>query len=144
MSVFGKIKEWYQKKKQGRLETALQMCGIDPRRRVNAKPLDTEYPFGGVYESMDEFEKHVAELREKSQLNDFPFFCPARGTIVVIRDDSDKEQNDGEEQNENGDGQGEEMDVYTVWVWDGEKLIEMSDVAWDVEIGGLEDKLGEV
>lgn len=104
MSIFRKIKEWYQKKKQERLETALQMCGINPRRHTNAKPLDMEYPFGGVYESMDEFEAHVAELREKSQLNDFPFFCPVRGTIVVIRD---------------GEG-------YTIWVWNGERLERLS------------------
>lgn len=105
MNVFRKIKERYQKKKQERLETTLQMCGIDPRRHTNAKPLDAEYPFGGVYESMDEFEAHVAELRERSQLNDFPFFCPARGTIVVIRD----------------------REGYAVWVWNGEKLEKLSD-----------------
>lgn len=105
MSVFRKIKEWYQKKKQERLETALQMCGIDPRRYANAKPLDTEYPFGGVYESMDEFEAHLEELKEKYRFDDIPIFCsPAVGTIVAIRD--------GEE--------------YTVWVWNGEKLEKLS------------------
>ena len=137
MSIFRKIKEWLKRKKQTHLETALQECGIDPRRFGGAKPLDTEYPFGGVYESTEDFEAHVAELREKSQLNDFPFFCPARGTIVVIRDDSDKEQNGGEEQNGNRDGQGEERNVYTVWVWDGEKLVEIG----NMERNELEDKL---
>lgn len=104
MNIFRKIKEWCKKKKQERLETTLQMCGIDPRRHANAKPLDVEYPFGGVYESMDEFEAHLEELREKSQLNVFPFFCPARGTIVVIRD---------------GEG-------YTIWVWNGGMLEKLS------------------
>lgn len=105
MSIFRKIKEWYQKKKQKRLETALQMCGIDPRRRANAKPLDAEYPFGGVYESMDEFEAYLEELKEKYRFDGTPIFCPpAVGTIAVIRD---------------GEG-------YTVWVWNGERLEELS------------------
>lgn len=105
MNVFRKIKEWCKKKKQERLETTLQMCGIDPQRHTNAKPLDAEYPFGGVYESMDEFEAHLEELKEKYRFDDTPIFCPpAVGTIAVIRD---------------GEG-------YTVWVWNGEKLERLS------------------
>lgn len=118
MSIFRKIKEWYQRKKQERLETALQMCGIDPRRHTNVKPLDTEYHFGGVYESMDEFEAHLEELEEKYRFDDIPIFClPTVGTIVVIRD---------------GEG-------YTVWVWNGERLERLSDdvneevvARWDI------------
>lgn len=118
MSVFRKIKEWCKKKKRERLETALQMCGIDPRRHTNAKPLDTVYPFGGVYESMDEFEAYLEELKEKYRFDDIPIFCPpAVGTIVAIRD---------------GEG-------YTVWVWNGEKLEKLSDdeevvAQWDTSV----------
>lgn len=105
MSVFRKIKDWCKKKKQERLETTLQMCGIDPRGHANAKSLDTEYPFGGVYESMDEFEAHLEELKEKYRFDDIPIFgSPAVGTIVAIRD---------------GEG-------YTVWAWNGEKLERLS------------------
>ena len=138
MSIFRKIKEWLKKKKQTHLETALQECGIDSRRFGGAKPLDTEYPFGGVYESTEDFEAHVAELREKSQLNDFPFFCPVRGTIVVITEDDKRRYDKNRDRVKSDDGEcDDKLRVYTVWVWDGEKLVEIG----DMERNELEDKL---
>lgn len=138
MSLFRKIKEWLKRKKQTHFETALQECGIDSRRFCGAKPLDTEYPFGGVYELTEDFEAHVAELREKSQLNDFPFFCPARGTIVVITEEDKRRYNKNRDKVESDcEERDDKLDVYTVWVWDGEKLVEIG----DMERNELEDIL---
>ena len=68
----------------------------------------------------------------------FRFFCPARGTIVVITEEDkrryDKNRNKVESDGEECD---DKSDVYTVWVWDGEKLVEIG----DMERNELEDKL---